>query len=522
MALKKNGPVVLLILDGWGIALPGPGNAITSAKKPNYDRLLRSCPHTILQASGSAVGLPKNQGGNSEAGHLNIGAGRVVKQDSVSISESIADGTFYKNAAFEVAIEHVKANRSRLHIMGLLSSGNSGHSNPGHLQALLQLTRQKKVPQVFLHLFTDGRDSHPRQGLKLITDLERGLRRSVRNGQLRGEWIASVMGRYYAMDRKKEWSRTERAYNAMVAGKGRKTESAIAAITESYNRDETDEFVEPHVVCRNSKPIGLIGDNDAVLFFNLRSDRARQLAKPFVQKRFNQKNPKSFRRAATLDNLCFVALTDFGPDLDHILTAFPSAPLDATLPHVLHSKRQLYVAESEKYAHVTYFFNGGHAETVAGEKRLVVPSLSLRSYDQQPWMSTHQITDTVISSLKQFDFIVVNFANADMVGHTGNISACIAAIEHIDFSIGRLMKAIKLCGGTLIITADHGNAERKLDSKTKEMYTEHTRFPVPFVLVEPVVRRRVLRKGRLCDIAPTILKLMNVQQPWAMTGKSLF
>lgn len=522
MPKQKQAPIVLLVLDGWGITKQTKGNAIALAKKPQYDKLLKQYPHTQLRASGVAVGLPKNQSGNSEAGHLNIGAGRVVKQDAVVISESIADLTFNKNPAFQAASQHVMQHGSTLHLIGLLSNGQSGHSNPHHVRALIDWSRREKINKTLLHVFTDGRDSHPREAMRLVTELRNYLRNEATTDGLRGEWIATLMGRFYAMDRKKDWSRTERAYHAMVCGEGERAESPLKAITQAYNRNETDEYIQPYILHHQGKPIGTINDDDAVIFFNLRSDRARQMTKPFVQKDFNKKNPGAFRRKKVLHNLLFVALTEFGPDLDHILTAYPSAPLNQTLPFALAGLRQIYIAESEKYAHVTYFFNGGHADPIADEERRLVPSPDIDSYDQQPAMSVHAVADEVVTYLATHDFIMANFANADMVGHTGNLAASIKAVEEIDKALSTILAAAKKYGATVVITADHGNAERKLDLKTGEMYTEHTRFPVPFILIEPKKIKRTLRAGKLADVAPTILKLMGMPQPPLMTGRALF
>ncbi|NUM25424.1 MAG: 2,3-bisphosphoglycerate-independent phosphoglycerate mutase [Candidatus Buchananbacteria bacterium] len=519
---KTKKPLVLLVLDGFGIAPKSDANAIELAKKPNYDALLKKYSHTELVAHGREVGLPADQPGNSEAGHMNIGAGRVVDQDSVYISKAISTGKFFKNPAFEAAYVHTQKNNSDLHLMGMLSDGGSAHSDPDHLLALLSWTRKKKIKNVYLHIFTDGRDSVPHGALKMVEALMRSLKnKETKNGVRTGEWIATIMGRFYAMDRKKEWSRTEAAYDAMVMAKGIKIKSPQAAITQSYNRGETDEFIRPYVICRQDKPIAKIKDKDAIIFFNLRSDRARQLAKSFVQDGFNELNPGSFKRKKVLKDILFTAMTDFGPDLGAILTAFPSEDITGTLPMVLKDRKQLYIAEKEKYAHVTYFFNGGYADPVNGEDRVVLDSPPVDSYDQVPEMSTRKITSRVLKSLDSYDFIVINFAAADMIAHTGNIQACIKAVEAIDESIGKIAAAVLKRNGIFIITADHGNAEKMLDLETREMYTEHTTNPVPFILIEKSDKKRKLKKGKLGDIAPTILKLLNAKKPKEMTGKSL-
>ncbi|MFA6321884.1 MAG: 2,3-bisphosphoglycerate-independent phosphoglycerate mutase [Candidatus Buchananbacteria bacterium] len=521
-ANQKKPPVVLLILDGWGLAPKNKGNAIELARKPVFDRLWKNYSHTQLFASGKYVGLPPKQHGNSEAGHMNLGAGRLVDQDAVSIGKDISTGKFFKNPAFEAAYKHVIENKSNLHLMGMLSDGQSAHSDPDHLLALLTWARLKKIPNVYLHLFTDGRDSPQHASLKLIEALMRQMK-NKENGKKSGEWIATVIGRFYAMDRKKVWSRTISAYNAMVDGK----EVAVAnspqeGISRSYNSNITDEFIKPFVIKRKGKMVPRIDDDDAIIFFNLRSDRARQLAKPFVQVEFEKKNPGLAKRAKILKNIVFVAMTDFGPDLDSILTAYPSADLLNTLPVILPSNKQIYIAETEKYAHITFFFNGGYDHAVNGEMRINIASPHVDSYDKVPAMSTTKVTNKVISSLSRFEFICANLASPDMIGHTGNLPACIKAIEHVDECLGKLVPAVLKKHGTLIITADHGNAEKMIDLKTGEVYTEHTSNPVPFILIEPKKINRKLHQGKLGDVGPTILKLMNLAKAKEMKGRSLF
>lgn len=523
--IKKKIPLtVLVIVDGWGIAPKSSANAIELAKKPNFDRLKKDYSYTELEAAGGAVGLPSGQQGNSEAGHMNIGAGRVVDQDSIFISKEINTGQFFKNAAFEAAYAHIMKNKSDLHVMGMLSNGQSAHSDPDHLWALISWARLKKIKNIYLHLFMDGRDSPPRSALKSVEALMRGLKnKETKNKKSRsGEWIATVIGRYYAMDRKKDWSRTGVTYHAMVLGEGMEANSPQEAITQSYNRGETDEFIPPYVIKRGGRPIAKIKDKDAIIFFNLRSDRARQMAKPFVQKEFNNLNPGGFIRKKILKDLVFVAMTDFGPDLDHILTAYPAADLKGTLPMALKGYKQLYIAEKEKFAHITYFFNGGYANPVAKEDRVVVDSPGVPKYDQRPEMSTNEVTTQVINSLDNYNFIGVNFAIPDMVAHTGNIAATIQSVEVIDDNLARLKGEVLKRNGILIITGDHGNAEKMLDLKTKEMYTEHTTNKVPLIVVEKRKVKRRLSQGRLGDIAPTILKLIDVDKPKEMTGDCLF
>ncbi len=508
--------MILIILDGWGIAEPSKGNAITLAKTPVMDGLVKKYPDTQLCAYGKCVGLPPKQSGNSEAGHMNIGAGRIVEQDAVGIGKSINQGTFFKNLAFAEAIKHVKKNKSKLHLMGMLSNGMSAHSDPDHMLALLTLIRGHHIKDAYLHLFTDGRDSPKYAALKLIEAIQRDY--------LKDEYIATIIGRFYAMDRKKKWERLEKAYNALVLGEGLKAKSPQAAITEAYNRGETDEFIQPYVITKKGRPLPRIEDGDAIIFFNLRSDRARQLAKVFVQKDFNKINPGSFKRKKVFKNLKFIAMTDFGPDLDSILTAFPSVDLRETLPTQLADLRQLYIAETEKYAHVTYFFNGGYADPVAGEARTVLSSPDVKSYDETPAMSSADLTDAVLDNLKnkRYNFTTLNFAAPDMVGHTGNLKAGIKCCEESDKCIGRIVEAYLKAGGTILITSDHGNVEEMINLKTGEIDTEHSVNPVPFILINGKLKDIKLREeGVLGDIAPTILELIGREQPKEMTGRSL-
>lgn len=507
-------PLVLVIFDGWGVAPAGPGNAISQAKTPVMDELQRRFPATTLAAAGSAVGLPLRQAGNSEAGHMNIGAGRVVEQDSVRISQSINHGSFFKNAAFHAAIHHVAKHRSQLHLMGLLTAGQSAHADPDHLLALITLAREAKVRRIILHLFTDGRDSPPHAAIHLLRALNSMLRRE--------ETVATIVGRFYAMDRKKVWTRTKRTYEALTLGKGRRTDDAEAAILEAYERGESDEFIAPTAI--GDRREHRIRQNDSVIYFNLRSDRARQLTKVFVQQHFSQLNRGSFERTRLPKNLLFVAMTDFGPDLGQIYTAFPSVDLYNTLPVVLRNRRQVYVAESEKYAHVTYFLNGGFDRPVAGEDRMLIPSPDVTSYDTVPAMSAHEITDVVVSDLKQgqHEVIVLNFANPDMVGHTGNLAATVQAVEVVDQCVGRIREAVSARQGTLVITADHGNAEEMLLPGAMDVDTEHSINPVPFVIVTSSPPPfRLAGGGRLADVAPTVLDLFGIQPPAVMTGRSL-
>lgn len=513
-------PLILVILDGWGIAPSSRGNAVTLAKTPTMNGLLRKYPNTKLFAHGKYVGLPPLQDGNSEAGHINIGAGRIVEQDAVKISKSINDGTFFKNACFLQAVNHAKKHNSNLHLMGMLANNMSAHSDPDHLLALLSFAKLQGVDP-YLHLFTDGRDSPKYASLNLVSNLIKSFKNN--------ECIATIMGRFYAMDRKKKWERTGKAYNALVNGLGKKAESAQEAITESYNRGESDEFIEPYIITTKGKPTPRIADNDSVIFFNLRSDRARQLAKTFVQKDFCGKNKNCFVRKRMLKNLCFVAMTDFGPDLDHIYTAFPGADLKETLPMQLEDLKQLYIAENEKYAHVTYFFNGGYSEPVDGESRVVIPSPDVKSYDETPAMSTRELAKTVIKNLGvvkdkkwKYDITVLNIAAPDMIGHTGNLEAGIKCCEQVDKYLADIVKTYLQSGGTLLVTADHGNIEEMINLETGEIDTEHSTNQVPFILVSDKLKNTKLRdRGVLGDIAPTILDLLGKEKSKLMKGKSL-
>ncbi len=512
MDKKNNTPLVLLILDGWGLARPNRGNAISLGNTSIFDSLLKKHPNTKLCAHGQCVGLPDNQDGNSEAGHLNIGAGRVVEQDSIYIAKSVSDGTFFNNPAFRQVIDHVKKNKSKLHLMGLLSTSESAHANPDHLAALLTLLYLNKV-ETYIHLFTDGRDSHQHVAIKLLEKIKFYLRDKQK--------IATVIGRFHSMDRKKVWSRTKMAYEALTEGKGLRFNNPTEAITSSYDRGESDEFIKPSVIIKKNKkahPVATIDDNDGIIYFNLRSDRARQLAKPFVQDKF-----VGFKRKKVLKNIFFVAMTDFGPDLSGIKTAFPSRDLKGTLPFALNGFRQLYLAESEKYAHVTYFFNGGYDKAIDGGEWMNLPSLDVDSYDEKPEMRVFDLTKKLNSFLKKdkYDVIVCNFANPDMIGHTGNLEAGIKTVEATDKAVGQVVEQVLKSNGTLLITADHGNIEKMIDLKSGEVETAHTKNPVPFIFINKRVKNIKLKKGVLGDIAPTILDILGKEKPSEMTGKSL-
>lgn len=508
-----KGPLVLAILDGWGIAAPSPSNAISQAKTPTLDRWAKMYPHTELLSSGLAVGLAPEQDGNSEAGHMNLGAGRLVAQDDSRISMSINNGMFFRNPAFLAAIQHVQRHNSTLHLMGMFGNTQSAHSNPDHLLALLLLTHNFHLRNVNIHLFTDGRDS-PRFYAREI------MEKFVPHfGDAK---VATIMGRFYGMDRNKTWSRTQAAYEAIINAAGvHHVEEPLQAITQAYNRGESDEFITPTVINNYQG----VKDHDAIIYFNLRSDRARQLTKAFVQQDFEKRNAKTgcFERSRVIQGLTFVAMTDFGPDLEGILTAFPAEQIQQTFPKVLADQRQLYIAESEKYAHVTYFFNGGYSQAVGGEERVMIPSPPVKTYDTAPAMSSTEITDRVVQAVTNHthDVIVLNYANTDMVAHTGNLQASILAMEATDACLQRLEDAVVAADGVLAVTGDHGNIEELKNLSTGEVDTEHSTNPVPLFIVSKSLGAIHLRPGKLGDVAPTLLRLMGHAVPPEMTGENL-
>jgi len=523
--IKTSTPLVLLILDGWGIAPPSRGNAITLAKTPVMNSLYKKYPNNKLVAHGEKVGLPKSQDGNSEAGHMNLGAGRIAEQDAVVINKSIRNGSFFKNPVFFDAIRHARINKSNIHLMGLLSGYQSPHSSPEHLNSLLKLIRGNFKGKVFLHLFTDGRDAPSHECIKHIEKLQRKLNDN--------EHISTISGRFYAMDRKKSWGRTEVAYDALTLCRGNIEEDAISAITRAYNRGENDEFIKPTIIVpphksknyrgRKYEDIGGMGDNDSIIFFNLRSDRVRQMAKPFVQTKFNKLNKGAFNRKKVLKNIKFVAMTDFGPDLENVLTAYPTKDLVNTLPMALKNINQLYISESEKYAHVTYFFNGGYADPVNGEDRIMIHSPDVKSYAETPEMSIDKIVGKLKNYFKKdkYDFMAVNFANPDMIGHTGNIDSGIKAVEKVDKAVGEIVDIVLKKKGTVIVTADHGNIEEMINLKTGEIDTKHSNNLVPIIIVNDSMKKTTIKRGVLGDVAPTILDILNIEKPAEMAGKSL-
>jgi len=510
---------LLVILDGFGLGDPNnSGNAITSQTAPHIFDYMHRFASTTLSTSGVDVGLFPGQKGNSEAGHLNIGTGRIVKQDLVQISEAIHEGVFFKNEAFKQALYHVKKYHTAVHIFCLLTDGHSAHVYPEHFHAVLEYLRREGQQKVYLHVFTDGRDSSPHSATAFLHEL---------NGHLLGhEKIVTLMGRFYSMDRNKNWERTKAAYEAMVFGKAPYTAvSAEEAIAKAYNRGETDEYISPTIISDREKAI-TVQDNDAIFFINARSDRARQLTKAFVQQDFQKRNPGAFRRVRIPKNIRFVAMTDFGPDLPGVFTAFPSPDIENALAKAIgESYRQLYISETEKYAHVTYFLNGGYPQPINGEDRELVHSSNIRSYADQPQMHSALVTKKILSYIKEkrYNFICVNYPNADMVGHTGNLQAAKKAVQILDNRIKELVDEVLKRKGQILLVADHGNAEEMFDQKNGEISTDHTSNPVPCILIREESKGKYLAKEAiLADVAPTLLKMMGLSVPKEMTGKALF
>lgn len=507
--MEKQLPVVLMILDGWGIREQIEGNAIAQSNTPNMDRLLAQYPHSQLACSGEAVGLPDGQQGNSEVGHLNLGAGRVVYQELTRINKAVREHTLQDNPALQQVMQYCIAEQKPLHLMGLVSPGGV-HSHSDHLYGLLELAKDKQVPAVYVHCFLDGRDVGPSTGLSFVQELE-GKMQQLGIGQ-----IATVSGRYYAMDRDNRWERVQKAYMAMTAGIGEQALRATDAVQQSYAAGVTDEFVLPTVIqTAQGNPVATIQTGDGVIFFNFRGDRAREITKAFVTPTFD-----AFQRDYL--GVHFVAMTQYEEGLD-MQVAFPPQELHYTLGQVLaeHQVRQYRVAETEKYAHVTFFFNGGVEEANPLEDRLLVPSPKVATYDLQPEMSAIAVKDHVVDAIVSgaYPFILVNFANADMVGHTGISEAAKKAVETVDACIGEIVQAIQRAGGVLLITADHGNAEQMLDLAKGTPHTAHTANPVPFIVVSS--QAYTVADGSLQDVAPTVLQLLEITKPNDMTGNSL-
>ena len=506
--MEKQQPVVLMILDGWGISEQTEGNAIAQSSTPNMDKLLSTYSHSKLLCSGEAVGLPDGQQGNSEVGHLNLGAGRVVYQELTRINKAVREHTLQENAAFQQVMDACIAQQKPLHLMGLVSPGGV-HSHSDHLYGLLELARDKQLPEVYVHCFLDGRDVGPSTGLGFVQELEEKLT------ELGVGKIATVAGRYYAMDRDNRWERVEKAYLAMTQGIGEVAETAAKAVEQSYAKGETDEFVLPTVVQHDGKPTAVIGAGDGVIFFNFRGDRAREITKAFVNKEFD-----GFSRNYLGVN--YVAMTQYEEGLD-VTVAFPPQDLQNTLGEVLAANniKQFRVAETEKYAHVTFFFNGGVEDPNPLEDRLLVPSPKVATYDLQPEMSAIAVKDNLVQTIQNgaYPFMLVNFANTDMVGHTGIQDAAQKAVMTVDACVGEVAEAVLAVGGVLLITADHGNAEQMVDPVKGTPHTAHTANPVPFIVVSDETYAAI--DGSLQDVAPTVLKLLGIEKPADMTGNSL-
>ncbi len=505
-------PVVLMILDGYGLNNNCDHNAVCEARTPVMDQLMSQCPYVKGNASGLAVGLPDGQMGNSEVGHLNMGAGRLVYQELTRITKAISDGDFFTVPEFLQAVENCKKNNSALHMWGLVSDGGV-HSHIGHIYGLLELAKKNGLEKVYVHCFLDGRDTPPASGKSFVEALEAKMK------ELGVGKVASVSGRYYAMDRDNRWDRVKRAYDALTKGEGNQAQSATAGIQASYDAEKNDEFVEPFVVTENGAPVAVVEDGDSVIFFNFRPDRARELTRAFCDDEF-----KGFEREKRL-NLTYVCFTDYDETIKNKLVAFKKESIVNTFGQFLadHNMTQARIAETEKYAHVTFFFNGGVEEPNKGEDRILVPSPKVATYDLQPEMSAPVVCDKLVEAVTsgKYDVIIVNFANPDMVGHTGIEDAAIKAIETVDACVGRTVDAVKEMNGVMFICADHGNAEQLLDYETGEPFTAHTTNPVPFILVNADPACKLREGGCLADIAPTLIELMGMEQPKEMTGKSL-
>lgn len=527
MIIPKRQPVVLIVVDGLGVAAPSRGNAIAMAKTPNLDTYMTEYPTMTLQAAGAAVGLPWGEMGNSEVGHLSIGAGKVIYQDLPRVTRAIVDGSFFVNPAFMQALTTAQEHQASVHIVGMFSSAGV-HSLDEHAFALLELCQRQQIQRVYVHAILDGRDSPFNSGIEYIARLQQKMT-DLGIGQL-----ATVAGRYYAMDRDNRWERTQLMYEAMVHGRGPTATNAIDAIQASYASEVYDEQFVPTVMVQDGRPIATVGDHDAVIFFNFRNDRARQLTKAFVLPGFEK-----FPRPEYLRDLTFVTMTEFEKDLP-VTIAFPPEVVTDPIAKVYSDAglKQLHAAETEKYAHVTFFFNGGLETAFPGEDRILVPSPSVPSYDQKPDMSARPITDRVLQALNtgQYAFMVINFANPDMIGHTGNMPATIKAVEIVDDCLGQITDAVLSLGGIVVITGDHGNAEAKIDPQTGGISKEHSANPVPLIIVgnnlpeayfqryhSPVRDLSTLTPvGVLADIAPTILQLAGLPIPSTMTGHDIF
>ena len=503
-------PVMLMILDGFGNNDDTNGNAVKLAQTPNIEKLMKKYQTTEIYTSGLKVGLPEGQMGNSEVGHTNIGAGRIVYQDLTKITKSIEDGEFFAIPEFTEAIENCRKYNSKLHILGLLSDGGV-HSHIRHLFGLLEMAKRRDFEDVYVHCFLDGRDTPPASAEGYIVQLEEKMKEKEIGK------IASISGRYYAMDRDKRWERVKKCYDALVKGEGIKSTSATIAIEDSYQKEVFDEFVEPTVICNGETPIATINEHDSVIFFNFRPDRAREITRALVDKEFDGFETNKM-------DLYFVCFTNYDETMPNVKIAFKKEPLVNTLGEVLSKNglTQLRIAETEKYAHVTFFFNGGEEKQYPGEDRILVQSPKVATYDLKPEMSAYEVTENVVKAIEsdKYDAIILNYANPDMVGHTGSLPAAIKAIETVDECVGKVVDAMLAHNGTILITADHGNAEQMIDCKTGEPHTAHTTNPVPLILVTEDENLKI-KPGKLADLAPTILEILNIDVPKEMTGESI-
>lgn len=506
-------PTVLMILDGYGLNDKKEGNAVAAANTPIIDKLMAEYPFVNGYASGLAVGLPDGQMGNSEVGHLNMGAGRIIYQELTRITKEIHDGDFFKNEALLAAMENCKKNNSDLHLYGLLSDGGV-HSHNTHLYAILELAKKEGLKNIYVHAFLDGRDTSPTSGLGFVKDLMSKMN-EIGVGK-----IATVMGRYYVMDRDNRWDRVEKGYNAMVLGTGEKADSPISAVQNSYDAAKNDEFVVPTVVMENGKPTATIKEKDSVIFYNFRPDRAREITRAFCDEKFD-----SFERQKGFLKLTYVCFSEYDSTISNKIVAFHKVSIQNTLGEFLaaNGKTQARIAETEKYAHVTFFFNGGAEVPNEGEDRILVKSPKVATYDLQPEMSAFEVSANLVKAIKsgKYDVIIINYANADMVGHTGIEEAAKKAIEAVDKCVGEAYDALLSVDGKMFICADHGNAEQLIDYTTREAFTAHTINPVPFILVNYDKAYTLREGGCLADIAPTLLEMMGMTPPIEMTGKSL-
>jgi 2,3-bisphosphoglycerate-independent phosphoglycerate mutase len=524
--LTRPKPVILVILDGWGINQPYPGNAISLANTPVMDRLIAEYPSMTLRASGVAVGLPWGEEGNSEVGHLNLGLGRILYQDLPRINKTISDNTFYTNPVLSGAVDHVLKHNSSLHLVGVVSNG-CVHASIDHLHALLVLARERNLRQVYIHAILDGRDTSYNSGINFIKGVEHSIaEHSVGH-------IATLSGRFYAMDRNNNWDRIAKAYLAMTEGKGNQGEDPVAAIEKSYKNKIYDEEFVPTVIVKGGQPVATINDKDAVIFFNYRPDRARQLTRAFVSSEFDK-----FPRPKKFLDLYFACFTEYEKNLP-VKVVFPPEILNNSLGEVLAAAglKQLRISETEKYAHVTYFFNGGREVKSPGEDHILVPSPAVANYDAKPEMSGEEVTKKIMSAINDeaYDFILVNYPNADMVGHTGNIAAAVKAVEFLDQCLDKIVKEVLAKNGVILVTADHGNAEIMFNMETGQIDKEHTTNPVPFIIIGGQYAGKnfgwqnvigsdlslVQPQGILSDVAPTILKILGLPQPPEITGRSL-